>query len=68
MEKLTKLSTSPEIEAKDIFSLVVKYEYKLIKSIDDYNEIEKDYKNKLIRKCVDLFLHRAKIIERRNSK
>ena len=68
MEKLTKLSTSPEIEAKNIFLLVVNYEYKLIKSIDDSNEIEKDYKDKLIRKYIDLFLDRAKRIERRNSK
>ena len=68
MEKITKVSNSPEIEAKKIFSQVIDYEYKLIKYIFDDYEIEDNYKKKLYKEYVDLFLDRAKMIERRNRK
>ena len=68
MKKITRLADSPEIEAKKKFSEVIDYEYKLIKNIVDDEEIEKNYKDKLIKEYIDLFLHKAKIVERRNRK
>ena len=68
MEKITRLADSPEIEAKKIFSEVGDYENNLIKNIVDNDEIENNYKNKLIEMYINLFLQKAKIVERRNKK
>lgn len=74
MEKLSRDVNTPEIEAKKIFSKVIDYEYELINYYLEKNinlpvgVTQKKYFEGLYKEYVKLFLERAKIIERRNSK
>ena len=74
MEKRNKVANSPEIEAKKIFSQVIDYESNLLKYFFDgdftppHGVTESEYLEKLYKKYVNLYLERARIVERRLKK
>ena len=74
MERCSRYVDLPEIEAKKIFSEVIDYEFKLINYISkgefepSHGVTKDEYYKRFYKEYVKLFLARAKIVERRNSK
>ena len=74
MERNNRVADKPEIEAKNIFSQVIDFEFNLINCISKGKFIlpngvtEDEYYKRLLKEYVKLFLDRAKIIEKRNNK
>lgn len=71
MERYNRAVDSPEIEAKKIFSQVIDFEFNLInyfsegRFIPPHGVTEDEYFKRLYKVYVDLFLERAKRVERK---
>ena len=71
MERYNRVVDLPEIEAKKIFSQVIDFEYNLINYFSEgkfkppHGVTEDEYFKRLYKEYINLFLERAKKVERR---